>query len=187
MAANKRRVRGENARLAARRDADFVHVRRESRRAKPRTGAGAMRCFTTWSPPTSAMRRSASTSAMDARASAPELHNSANFAGEVSPAIALQTQSRARAGHIACRWSFCDQGQSVLAIQADAPKTASQKWTATALIDPASLARRVRVQSRDARHRRVDGEGPEDRRGERDQCDRPKLASRRRAGDRRGL
>ena len=47
-----------------------------ARRAKPRTAAGATRCSTMWSPPTFVMRRSASTSMTDARASAPKLLNS---------------------------------------------------------------------------------------------------------------
>jgi two-component sensor histidine kinase len=66
---------------------------------------------------------------------------SANFAGEVAgrlrsqPGVELTPHASLAAG------VFAGPGRSVLAIQTEAPKTASQKWTATALIDPAALAR----------------------------------------------
>jgi signal transduction histidine kinase len=66
---------------------------------------------------------------------------SANFAGEAArrlrsePRVELTREVSIAAGVLA------GHGQSVLALQAEAPKSASEKWTATALIDPAALAR----------------------------------------------
>jgi two-component sensor histidine kinase len=64
----------------------------------------------------------------------------ANFAGDVSQRLGSKPRVEITPGVSLAAGVFADQGQSVLAIQADAPKAASQKWTATALIDPALLA-----------------------------------------------
>jgi hypothetical protein len=66
---------------------------------------------------------------------------SADFAGEVAgrlrsqPRVELTPRSSLAAG------VFAGLGRNILAIQTEAPEAASQKWTATALIDSAALAR----------------------------------------------
>jgi two-component system, sensor histidine kinase PdtaS len=66
---------------------------------------------------------------------------SANFAGEAARRLRSQPRVELTRDATLAAGVFAGLGQSVLAIQAEAPKTASQKWTATALIDPAALAR----------------------------------------------
>jgi len=63
-----------------------------------------------------------------------------NFAAEVSQRLRSKPRVEIAPGISLAARVFGDQGQSILTVQADAPKTASQKWTATALIDPALLA-----------------------------------------------
>jgi two-component sensor histidine kinase len=63
-----------------------------------------------------------------------------NFSAEVGRQLRSAPRIEIAPGVSLAAGVFADQGQSILAIQADAPKAASQKWTATALIDPAFLA-----------------------------------------------
>jgi len=63
-----------------------------------------------------------------------------NFAAEVSQRLRSKPRVEIAPDISLAAGVFGDEGQSILTIQADAPKAASQKWTATALIDPALLA-----------------------------------------------
>ena len=63
-----------------------------------------------------------------------------NLATEVSQRLRSKPRAEIARGISVAVGVFGDQGQGLLAIQADAPKAAGQKWTATALIDPALLA-----------------------------------------------
>ena len=110
-----------------------------------------------------------------------------NLAAEVSQRLRSKPRAEIAPGISLAAGVFGDQGQNILAIQADAPAAASQTWTVTALLDPALLAGVFEfnpdmldiVALMEKGQRIVAASG--------DQCDRSKLASRRRAGDRRGV
>jgi two-component system, sensor histidine kinase PdtaS len=65
---------------------------------------------------------------------------SGSFAGEVGERLRSEPRFEVTPGVSIAAGVFDDQGQHVLALQADAPNTAQRTWTATALIDPALLA-----------------------------------------------
>jgi two-component sensor histidine kinase len=62
------------------------------------------------------------------------------LAAEVSQLLRLKPRTEIAPGISLAAGVFGDQGQNILAIQADAPTAASQTWTVTALLDPALLA-----------------------------------------------
>jgi two-component system, sensor histidine kinase PdtaS len=64
-----------------------------------------------------------------------------NFTGEVSNSLRSRLRTELEAGLALVAGAFRVRGQSLLAIQVDAPATAREKWTATALIDPSLLVR----------------------------------------------
>jgi two-component sensor histidine kinase len=64
----------------------------------------------------------------------------ANFAGKLSQRLRSKPRVEIARGVSLGAGFFGDQGYGVLAIQADAPLTASRKWTATALMDPSLIA-----------------------------------------------
>jgi two-component system, sensor histidine kinase PdtaS len=66
---------------------------------------------------------------------------SANFAREVAGRLRSQPRVELALHTSLAAGVFAGLGRSILAIQAEAPDAASRKWTATALIDPAALAR----------------------------------------------
>ena len=63
-----------------------------------------------------------------------------NLAAEVSQRLRSKPRAEIAPGISLAAGVFGDQGQNILAIQADAPTAASQTWTVTALLDPALLA-----------------------------------------------
>jgi two-component sensor histidine kinase len=62
------------------------------------------------------------------------------LAAEVSQRLRSKPRAEIAPGISLAAGVFGDQGQNLLAIQADAPTAASQTWTVTALLDPALLA-----------------------------------------------
>ena len=63
-----------------------------------------------------------------------------HLAAEVSQRLRSKPRAEIAPGISLAAGVFGDQGQNILAIQADAPAAASQTWTVTALLDPALLA-----------------------------------------------
>ena len=63
-----------------------------------------------------------------------------HLAADVSQRLRSKPRAEIAPGISLAAGVFGDQGQNILAVQADAPAAASQTWTVTALLDPALLA-----------------------------------------------